>query len=118
MIKKVIRLVFSRETLRTAFEHIHSDLQNALSVIEKESELMREDNLARGEIVRFARASATLGDDIWMGTGAELKSRLSADDPSEYWAAKPEGVSNFVTDTISYPWMPTDVSEENDEVPF
>jgi hypothetical protein len=118
-IQKIISFVFSRSTLSQSFESIERDLTSVLALIAKEAELIKEDDLARGEIVRVVRLHGTKQGTRFRASTGVLSSRVSPDDPSEYWATLPSGGSDFVTDTRSYPWMPTEVSElGDDEVPF
>lgn len=116
--KKLVDFVFSRKTLLDAHDAIKADLDALVLTIAEESDLIREDNLARGALVRVGEvvASRAEGSTYWVRNTSALRSPIGDDDPSEYWGGRPSGDRDFITDTPSYPWMPTDVSEE--EVPF
>jgi len=115
---KVVQFIFSRQTIRQAAAELKVEFESIFSRIGDEIELIRDDNLARGEYVRIARVSATKKDDseYWDVDTDQLKSVSKNDDPPEYWAGKPSWGTDFITDTNSYPWMPVDIS--NLSIPF
>lgn len=109
--EKYVDLTFSRATLSSAHQVIKSDLQQVLVSIATETDLIREDNLARGQLVRFASVFAHLGrEGTWSVRKDDMKSPLKDDDPAEYWGEQPIVFSDFVSNTDSYPWMPVHIS--------
>ena len=117
-VRKVISFVFSRTTLAEHYADVAGNLREAQQVIEKETNLIREDNLARGEIVRIVQVSGSQRDQMRVSVNTDaLESQPSPSSPSEYWSSKPAGDSHFITNTTSYPWMPDDIAKESD-VPF
>jgi hypothetical protein len=115
--RKVVELVLSRSTLSDSYGAIKTDLERIVAVITEETDLIREDNLARGTLVRIGEASASRHDEYWVTNTNGMRSRRGADDPAEYWGERSSADAHFVTSTTAYPWMPTDVSEE-ESVPF
>ena len=94
------------------------EFESALSKIGDEIELIRNDNLARGEFVRIARVTANKkgSSEYWDVDTKDLNSLLTSGDPPEYWRGKPDWGTDFITDTHSFPWMPVDIS--NSSFPF
>jgi hypothetical protein len=115
--KQLAQFVFSRSTLEHSYDAIQANFEQAVALITEETDLIREDNLARGALVRVGEASASKHSESWFENTSGLRSKRGSDDPAEYWGEGPSGDVNFVTGTTSYPWMPADVSEE-ESVPF
>jgi hypothetical protein len=114
---KFVEFVFSRSTLVEAHATIKTDLERIVALITEETDLIQEDNLARGSVVRIGELTASKHGSYWTMNTDALASKLAGDDPAEYWGAREESHEHFITDTISYPWMPSDVSPE-ESVPF
>ena len=117
-LKKVVNFVFGRQTLVEMHDKVRDDLERVIATITNETDLIREDNLARGEIVRTADVAMFKDGDRWMEHFDALHSTSSSDDPAEYWGEPLGATSHFITDTMLYPWMPVEVSDEDEEVPF
>jgi hypothetical protein len=115
--KQLVEFVFSRSTLDASHESIKSDLERVVALITEETDLIREDNLARGVLVRVGEATASKHNEYWQENTSGLRSKHGSDDPAEYWGEPASGDADFITSTTSYPWMPTDVAEES-SVPF
>lgn len=115
---KTVHFYLSRESLGVGYQPIKAELENLVRRISDETELINEDNLARGEFVRAVFMGATRSPDKtrWTFTTSNLHSPISDTDPVEYWAGKPSWGSDFLTDTESFPWMPVNVS--NVSLPF
>jgi len=114
--KKLVDFVFSRKALQEHFAEVKADFDSITATITDETDLIREDNLARGAIVRVTQVSATksAGVDYWFEDTSGLRSTLGSNDPAEYWGERPVADTNFITDTTTYPWMPSEVSAEED----
>lgn len=115
--RKGVDFVFGRAALANQFEGVKAEFTEILEKITAETELIQEDNLARGEFVKVAQTSVTKSGQRWHPDVGRLRTPLRHDDPPEYWGRRPTGDIDFVTDTRFYPWFPVDVSAESD-VPF
>lgn len=122
--KKQTSLIFSKSVLEAHHEDIKAVLQNLIAKINDESELIKEDNLARGTLVESVQTSAILNHDKedekrtwWSVKTDKLVCAFSEYDPAEYWG---DIVllyqSDFIAGSKKYPWMPSDISK--DELPF
>jgi hypothetical protein len=112
--EKTVGLTFSRRTLSEAHAEIKECLEGVLTHIAKETDLLREDQLARGKLVSVTtvRANRHKQDDtLWWSVGhRQLESPTPAGELPEYWGDISAG-SDFVSDTEDYPWMPVKVCE-------
>lgn len=121
--RKQTSLIFSKAIISEHYEEIENNLENLLKKIKEESDLIKEDNLARGELVEAARATARYTKDKkdeksgWWSVEAEgLKCPYKEDDPAEYWGETGFYESDFIAGSTKYPWIPSDISKE--EFPF
>ncbi len=112
--QKEIGLTFSRRILSAEHVKIKESLENLLSQISNETDLLREDQLARGKLVSVTRVSARRnveGDKVWWSV---VRSGLQSATPDrelpEYWSFTSAG-ADFVSDTEDYPWMPVKICE-------
>ena len=120
---KKLSFVLSRNMLESQHENIKKSLEDLLQAVSKETELIQQDHLARGQLVHSASANATFvkvkeGDKgRWQWYYQQLKTLVVESDPPEYWGSLNfYGWEEFISATDKYPWMPESVSEE--EVPF
>ena len=117
-ISKRISLVFSRKILTENYEIIKSNIENLLSKISEETELIKEDNLARGEILEVAVAYVSLREGLesgsesyWWTDLGRFECVVREDDPPEYWGTIFYILrGGFVADMSKYPWMPGKIS--------
>jgi hypothetical protein len=114
---KKIEFVFSRQCLESEHTKIKALLEKTLLKISEEAALIKEDNLARGELVELVSANARFQEGKpagrWTLEQKNLKSRLSETDPPEFWGHfSAMGDENLVSDLDFYPWMPTDISRD------
>lgn len=110
--RKSVQLLFSRHTLAAQYAALKRELEDVVRTITTESDLILEDNLARGELVRLSAVTANKHEKYgFMPDNRQLATPLRPDDPVEYWGGKPAWTFDLVTDTDSYPWMPVNVSE-------
>jgi len=115
--RKSVVFLFSREVLNAEFEKIKQQLESLLGIISEETGLLKEDNLARGELVIGVDARANLTSErYWQFSYNNLKCVIKENDPPEYWGEVNFVTTDYVTSTSTYPWMSTDISEE--EFPF
>jgi len=117
VISKNVSLVIPRQNLASTYADIERDVRALLSEIQDETNLIREDNLARGELVESVHASAKgsrdekSGEVSWEWNTDRLSSPVQADDVPEYWGELSwTGWGDFIAGTSQYPWMPGLVS--------
>jgi hypothetical protein len=96
-------------------------IKSVLLKIENETELVQQDNLARGELIDLVRISATMqksedGREWWPANTDNLKCDFGDNDPPEYWGNIGLFEIDFIAASPRYPWMPSDISKE--EIPF
>src|SRR5690606_12584826 len=117
---KNISLVFSKHVMEEHYQVIHDQLCKLLSLIEEESDLIQEDNLARGSVIETVRAVARLSKNekrTWWDVRTNgLVCSFGEKDPPEYWGDIGLYNSDFISGSTKYPWMPSDISK--DEFPF
>jgi hypothetical protein len=117
-IRKGVDFVFSRATLTSAHDGVRQDLEKVILQITRETDLILEDNLAKGDLVRIGTAPSSKANERWRPDVSKLRTPLRQEDPPEYWGQRPAGGKDLVTDAQSYPWMPVPVSSEDDGPPF
>lgn len=113
--RKAFLLVLTRQTLEELSETIHDSLKAVLRKIAEESELIQQDNLARGKLVHAIRTTAQAREAktglSWDVNTSGFWTPVSASDPPEYWGSFGSYVeSDFIAGTDEYPWMPETVS--------
>lgn len=122
VLKKLFTMIFSRKVLFENHEKIKGKFEKLLTKISEETELLMNDNLAKGEIVRTGsvrahlRESKTDGSKFWTFNYESLNCEVKEEDPPEYWGRMGWVEENYVTSTDKYPWMPVTVSKP--EIPF
>jgi hypothetical protein len=118
---KTVSLVLSRSMLESQHENLKKSLEDLLRTISKETELIQQDNLARGELIHSVAVSAYLQKKNertwWQWYYHTLHTLVAENDPPEYWGnLNFYGWEDIVAATNKYPWMPEAVSVE--ESPF
>ena len=113
--RKILLLVFNRKTLEELSDSIHDSLKAIIRKVAEESELIQQDNLARGKLVHatraFASARKTEASVLWNVDTLAFWSPVSPTDPPEYWGRFGGYVeSDFIAGTNEYPWMPESIS--------
>lgn len=113
---KDIQFVLGRKILIENHEEIKTKIEKVITTISEETELIRKDNLAKGDFVEVVNINASMkennqGTAYWSVNPYSLLCRLKEDDPPEYWGYINRFLSEFVTATSKYPWMPTSVSD-------
>lgn len=118
---KVLSLVFSRKTLTENCNKLKLEIDELLSKIKEETELIKEDHLARGQFIEAESISCSRKDanDAWHYWEREniLSCAVSENDPPEYWGNFRPVTNNLISDLDKYPWMPIQVSAWS-EIPF
>jgi hypothetical protein len=109
---KMMRLLFSRKNLADKHEILKKELEKILANIGTETDLMKEDSLARGELVQSASIMATrdITEKTWAIEYRKLGTTSQEKDPVEYWAGHTIWGSNFISNAESFPWMPVKIS--------
>jgi hypothetical protein len=119
---KTVSVVFARDTILTNHQEISDQFRRLLIKIETETELIKTDNLARGELIDSARVWAMLRDSSdakhqwWSVEYEKLKCEFGENDPPEYWGEIGLYTDDFIAASSKYPWMPSPISKE--EFPF
>jgi hypothetical protein len=118
--RKRVSLVFNKAALLDHHSQVSNEMKELLLKIETETELVQQDNLARGDVVDSARisSSARKSDSFkWWNTSTDdMKSEFGENDPPEYWGETNLSLGDFIAGSPKYPWMPSDISKE--ENPF
>jgi len=111
-VSKTLSLRFSQKAVTDNVEVIRQELEKVLSTIADETELIKQDNLARGTIMRPLSLTGTKSD----GTEWVLVSPipLQSDEPPigqpEWWGTMQIYVDDFISSTNAFPWMATTIS--------
>ncbi len=118
--QKRLRFTFSKKTLGKRHAEVRSQFEELLKQIDEETDLLSEDQLARGKLLNSCTISATQRDDEdrqWWDFGySNLWTPVQEDYPAEFWRPLDASNPDFISNTEEYPWMPVHVSEA--EVPF
>lgn len=122
---KRIVLTLSRVVLQRSHAEVVELLAKLRKRVADEAELIRQDNLARGTLVRVATVVGRkdkIGDKSYWICGVDpLKCPQSAGDGSEYWGPSPKlAVGNWVSGARDYPWIPGGLSliVDTADIPF
>jgi hypothetical protein len=119
---KFIRMTISRDNIKNNFESIRDDLKELLRTISEETELMQEDNLAKGIIVYSVRTYANEHErkedkSLWSMNNDSLLCKNNNNNLPEYWGSLSFNQGeDFICATYLYPWMPESISHY--EIPF
>ena len=100
--------------MQEAYENIKPELEEIFRKITTETDLIKEDTLARGDFVQSLYVSSTRTENDgkdWDVDTSTLGSGIREDDPPEYWVAVPVFGSHFVSDTQSFPWTPVNIAQ-------
>jgi hypothetical protein len=114
-VKKDINIVFKKSVIEAKHEEIHADIKSVIEKTEEECDLLKKDNLARGEYVEpiscYSWWQEPQNDQQgrWIHNHEVMNSPYVSNDPDEYW-----GQHLFVADPVAgcvrYPWMPENIS--------
>jgi len=113
--KKDIMLVFSQEVLKTYYNELKEEIKKILLKVSEETELIKQDNLAKGKLVEAVHSSAYRETDDGTGRWRIWKDNffcpVKEDDPPEFWGIFYVATREFISGTDRYPWMPIEISE-------
>lgn len=113
--QKRLAFTFSRKTLAEKYDELKKQFEQVVKQISSETELLSEDQLARGRILNCCTISAkrTGSDDqpFWDWNQSSLRTPVQAEYPAEFWRPLDASDPNFISNTEKYPWMPASVSE-------
>jgi hypothetical protein len=117
---KDISVVFARQSLDSGLTHVVNAVKDIAITSEQETSLLQQDNLARGELVEPASASASLKETneskYWATSLEALSTNPSEIEYVEYWGRRWNFTTDFISSVAHYPWMLSNVSTE--ELPF
>ncbi len=118
--EKQVRFTFSRMSLSKNYGEVKVELEKILLLISNEVNLIKEDNLARGKLVEVVPCSFWNSDEsrFYDVTNSAFLTKFNADSPVEFWGVLNNSYGHFVTTTSNYPWMPVDISEDKEPLPF
>jgi hypothetical protein len=110
-------MVFLRDVFVANSERIIEDVKEMLLKIQEEATLVEQDNLAKGQLIETAQASAQLtqrnNSKEWSTNVDALRCAFREDDPAEYWGDVGLYHSDFIAGTSKYPWMPSSISDKD-----
>ena len=116
---KAIHLLFERKCLKVNHVDIRTELENCIEQISKESELVGKDNLARGIILDRVPVTAYKDGNRWRVGLENLRSRVSENDPPEYWGDFFYAPSDYFSSADTFPWMNVKIGDDKgDNLPF
>jgi hypothetical protein len=126
---KRLSFTFSRSALETEFDKISKNLKQLLADIDKETELVAEDSLAKGKLIALTRVLAkkqTSGKGLpvppaqavqaapeitkWTIQTELLRCPSGSHHPNEYWGSISFTDENLISGSDEFPWMPTSIS--------
>jgi len=112
---KILSFVISKIKIQSHYQIIEKSLSDLTLKITTETECIKLDNLARGDVVYSAFIMTTLEEEKnqlhWNWYYPQLKTPVTEDDPPEYWGdLNLFGWSDIITSTQKYPWMTATIS--------
>lgn len=119
-LKKQINLIFSRDTLAKYHKEIKTELEGLFLQINNESELICQDNLARGKLIESIQIYVYKHDEYnyFNFQGSRFKSKAENTDGTEYWGNLNNVYTNFISDTEIFPWINVKISDDKSLLPF
>jgi hypothetical protein len=121
---KTITLTFAKKALTEKHAEIATAIRSFLEKLNEETELVKNDHLARGHLVYATSTSAYLkaedGDKhhSWALDVRSLREREELTDAPEYLGSlESMYMLDFITDSPRFAWMPVDVADSPD-IPF
>lgn len=111
---KHISIVIGKKTISDSHETICSQIKDLMAKISEETELIKQDNLARGSIIKTVDARAIYRESeenkYWDYKTNELICNGEEDSPPEFWSDTYFPPENFISDSHRYPWMPVPIA--------
>jgi hypothetical protein len=118
--RKYFGICISKNILSENHEEVKLELEKLLVQISNESELIKQDNLARGKLLEPLKVYSWKHDKSWSIASSfidKFKDQIGENSIPEYWGQIDYAIANFISDTDSFPWMNTQITEEY-ELPF
>lgn len=118
---KEISIVFSKGCLEENLDKVVDALSNMTLTVDQETELLRQDTLARGKFVETRNATASVrsrqdGTRYWHTTLTNMNTSPDTSTEVEFWGTRAHYETDFISASNQYPWMPSSIS--NYEFPF
>lgn len=109
---KTISFGFAAHTLEQHEATVANEIKALLAAITEETELIQQDNLARGKLVRAISTSAQSSEQETPAYAQRepFSSGLRDTDPAEWWGEIVSYNPDFISATHRYPWMATDIA--------
>lgn len=111
---KHISLVISKKTINDTHKILCSQIKDLMAKISEETELIRQDNLASGNIVKAVDVHASYKEtqegNYWTYNMDELVCKVEEDSPPEFWGNTYFPTIDFISDAYKYPWMPVAIA--------
>lgn len=111
--RKTIQLCFNLEVLKAEYEKVKLELKKILLTISQETELIENDNFAKGKLVEListnARRIESNEHSYWRTDTNNFITKLTYEDPPEFFGILSQYYYDFVAQTKKYPWMPTPI---------
>jgi len=113
--RKNLGFVFAKSIFLNNEDELKTNFSKLINKINEESNLIQQDNLARGTLISSTYTNANgkeRNNSIeWEIQNKNLYTPEKSDNPSEYWGNAIGYTSDFVAGTTKYPWMPEAISE-------
>jgi hypothetical protein len=109
---KQLNLLFRRDVLSKHNETIALSLEDLMTRIEEQTQMIRTDHNAVGDLVASVEVSAVKRDnsDEFIYDLKPMLCNINESDPPEYWGSLDTWAGSFVTGLGRFPWMPVEVS--------
>lgn len=116
---KAIRFTFSKTSISKNYTLIKQEIEKILFKITNELALIKEDNLARGQLIEIVTCTLkrTNENAYFYSEGDVFQTSLNEDSPVEFFGTINYTTDDFITQAEKYPWMPVSISEDKD-LPF
>jgi len=113
VIMKNVNFTFGIKALNDNHKELKTEFESLIAEIDKEIDLIKEDNLARWKVAYICSVRANKEEGaypFWYFMRDNLLQPLGEEDPPEFWGSLEMYSSSFVSDAHRFPWMPVMVS--------
>lgn len=112
--RKNLMFTLSRQSVAKHYAEIKTEFEKIILDISKEIALIKEDNLAKGKLVQVIEGEFFKPKDngFYLYDGESFQTEIDENSPVEFWGTLKYSSKNFITDSDTYPWMPTNISED------
>lgn len=115
-INKKFSIIFSNQTLEKNEDEIIKNISELYECIDDETNLVTDDNMARGQLIDTKTVSMRLtkngNREHWSFNLNNLMAPIENNDDVEFWGLMGQYEIDFIAGKDSYPWMPSTISEE------